>query len=281
MEPCSLGTESIGATQARGEMHRRRPLYGLAILLAVSLSAVEAVRAYPIHGLSLWEWWREERSGRIYSHASTRRKIVALTFDDGPDPRYTPAVLQILKSEGVHATFFVCGDMVRSHPELLRAIVRDGHVVGNHTDTHPHLELEKVPQIRREIEGCEQEIERVTGERSHLFRPPRGLWNHAAFSTVRKDGYRIILWSLAFDREAVHSSAALRRRVVRRAEPGDIILLHDGAHTCRDIRRATVRELRGVIRGLKHRGFVFATVPQLLRVAGDEPLRPIRTAAKR
>ncbi|MGC8669195.1 MAG: polysaccharide deacetylase family protein [Chthonomonadales bacterium] len=258
-----------------------KQIFGGAALFAVAMGVFGGLLAYPVHGLPMWEWWREERSGRIFSHAQTRRRVVALTFDDGPDPRYTPAVLRILKSEGVHATFFVCGDMVRAHPGLLRAIVRDGHVVGNHTDTHPHLELEKVPEIRREIEGCEHEIETVAGEHTYLFRPPRGLWSRGAFTVIRRSGYHIILWSLAFDREAIHNPAALRRRVVSRAEPGDIILLHDGAHTTRDIRRATVRELRGVIRGLKQRGFTFATVPQLLRIAGDERVRPLRCALRR
>lgn len=255
-------------------------IYGRAAVLALALAAVIGVCAYPVHGLRLWEWWREERSGRIFTHAQTRRKVVALTFDDGPDPRYTPAVLRILRDEGVHATFFVCGTSVRKHPELLRAIVRDGHVVGNHTDTHPHLELEGPRQIRSEIEGCEREIEAVSGERTHLFRPPRGLWNRAAFSLARRDGYDIILWNLAFDREAIHSAAALRRRVVRKAAPGDIILMHDGAFSPRDIRRATVRELRGVLRDLKRRGFTFATVPQLLHIAGDDVLKHARAGSK-
>src|SRR5512142_1951002 len=111
--------------------------FAITLFLAASLLALAGVYAFPWHGLTVYERWREMRSGRVFNNANMRRRVVALTFDDGPDPRYTPEVLDILKRESVRATFFVCGNMLEAHPELGRRIVAEGHVLGNHTETHP------------------------------------------------------------------------------------------------------------------------------------------------
>jgi peptidoglycan/xylan/chitin deacetylase (PgdA/CDA1 family) len=253
-------------------MSIRKSLF-LTISCFASLLAIGSVCAYPWHGLSYIERWREMRSGRIYYSAHTTRRVVALTFDDGPDPRYTGTVLKILRKHHVKATFFLCGKMLERNQELGRQIVADGHVVGNHTETHPHLESMAGNSARREVDDCEREIETVTGERTYLFRPPRGLWNAAAFDDARRHGYSVILWSLAFDRQAIKDSTILRRRIARLAKPGDIILMHDGSTDPKaDIRRPTLRELDGILSDLEKRGFSFATVPELLHIRGDQPL---------
>lgn len=242
----------------------RKPLL-ITTLSTLFLFALAGL-AYPWHGLSYLEKWREMRSGRIFYAAHTKERVVALTFDDGPDPRYTPRVLDILKAHHIHATFFLCGKMLTAHPELGRRIVAEGHAIGNHTETHPHLEVESNPLARREISDCTEHIEAITGQRTFLFRPPRGLWNADVFSDARQTGYNVILWSLAFDRQAVHDSRILGRRVVRLAKPGDIILMHDGSTDHTDIRRPTLRELNNIINGLEKRGYHFATVPALLHL---------------
>lgn len=253
-------------------MSVRKSLF-ITFFCVASLLFIGSVCAYPWHGLSCFERWREMRSGRIYYSAHIKSRLLALTFDDGPDPRYTGTVLDILRKHRVKATFFLCGKMLEQHPELGRRIVAEGHVVGNHTETHPHLEDECSLTARRELDDCEREIEAVTGERTYLFRPPRGLWNAAAFDDARRHGYSVILWSLAFDRQAIKDSALLRMRVVRLAKPGDIILMHDGCTDPRaDIRRPTLRELDGILTDLEKRGFTFATVPDILHIRGDRPL---------
>jgi peptidoglycan/xylan/chitin deacetylase (PgdA/CDA1 family) len=241
-------------------------IFSMSLLLALA-----GVFAYPWHGLSYLEKWRELRTGRIYHSARTSQKVVALTFDDGPDPRYTGTVLNILHRHHVKATFFLCGKMIRRYPQLARRIVAEGHVIGNHTETHPHLENLSATAARREMDSCENDIESVTGERTFLFRPPRGLWNRASFEDARKHGYSVILWSLAFDRQAVKDSHRLRDRVVRLAGPGDIILMHDGSASRADERAPTIRELDGILTGLECRGFRFATVPDLLHLPGLRP----------
>lgn len=252
-------------------MSVRKSLF-ITLFSAASLLVFGGVFAYPWHGLSCFERWREMRSGRIYYSAPATTRVVALTFDDGPDPRYTGTVLSILRKHHVKATFFLCGKMLAKHPELGRRIVAEGHVIGNHTETHPHLESVASSTARRELDECEREIEAVTGEQTYLFRPPRGLWNAAAFDDARRHGYSVILWSLAFDRQAIKDSSILRKRVVRLAKPGDIILMHDGCtDPAADIRRPTLRELDGILSDLEKRGFKFATVPELLHIRGDRP----------
>ncbi len=250
-------------------MKRKLLIASFSVLLLIAIVGVFAV---PWHGLTTAERWREMHSGRIYFRGSSHKRAVALTFDDGPDVRYTPDILKTLKNEHVHATFFVCGKMLAAHPELGIQIVHEGHVIGNHTDTHPHLERETNPDVARELNRCEDRIESITGERTYLFRPPRGLWNKTVFDDAKAHGYNIILWSLAFDRSSIHYSPDLRKRVVKLAKPGDIILLHDGSNSKKDERGATTKELSAVIHGLKKRGFAFLTVPEMLHIRGDQPV---------
>src|SRR5258708_10476387 len=152
----------------------------LIILLTLLLGAgLIGVYALPKNGLTPYERWKELRSGSIYRSGSRSTKTIALTFDDGPDPRYTPAVLDILKAQGVKATFFVCGNMLERHPELGERIIAEGHGIGNHSMTHAHLERLRNSAGRHEIFYCEHQIERLLGTRTHPFRPPRGLLNAA------------------------------------------------------------------------------------------------------
>jgi peptidoglycan/xylan/chitin deacetylase (PgdA/CDA1 family) len=228
------------------------------------LLALAAVFALPWKGISLLSEWREMRGGRIVYSFPNHGRIVALTFDDGPDPRYTPRVLDILKKHSIHATFFLCGNKVMAYPELARRIVAEGHAIGNHTETHPHLENEDLSDVRREIDNGEAHILAVTGQKPMYFRPPRGLLNRPIMATVVNRGYRVVEWSLAFDRSKEKNSRVLRDRVLRLVKPGDILLMHDGSTMTWDERAPTVRELEGIVSGLQARGYRFVTVPEML-----------------
>lgn len=233
-------------------------------LSVVLLLTLTAVLAYPWRGISLITEWEEIRGGRIVYSFPHSGKVIALTFDDGPDVRYTPRILDILKRNGIHATFFLCGRRVSQFPELARRIVAEGHALGNHTETHPHLEYEGLADVRCEIDGCEQQISSITGQKPLLFRPPRGLLSRSILSTVVSRGYKIVEWSLAFDRAKEKRSAVLTARVLRLARAGDILLMHDGSASKADERGQSVRELDNLIHGLRVRGFRFATVTDLL-----------------
>ena len=121
------------------------------------------------HSPSSALFWRDS----VVHGVPVKEKVVALTFDDGPDPRFTPAILAILADKQVKATFFFIGRQVQKYPALARAVVEAGHAIGNHTFSHPeNIEALNEVQIVRELDRCEALIESFTGERTYLFRPP-------------------------------------------------------------------------------------------------------------
>lgn len=177
---------------------------------------------------------------------------VALTFDDGPSPTYTPKILDILDRMDVEATFFVVGTMVEAHPDLLRRAIRMGMTIGNHTYGHPvgrSFADRPRGEIRTEMERA-QRLLRTYGIRPFLFRPPGGSWSSFVRSAALERGMRTVLWAVDSRDWAGTTADALVKRVLRDVRPGSIILLHDGGGD----RSATVEALPRIIRGLRARG---------------------------
>lgn len=184
-----------------------------------------------------------------------KRKCVALTFDDGPVSE-TSQLLDLLADKGVRATFFTIGSHVQSHPEIIRRMVADGHVVGNHSLKHPDLTRLAAPAIRKELATTTDLIRRAAGIRPTLMRPPFGSTNRTVGAVAHELGLAQVLWSVDpldwKDRDA----DVVARRVLSQARPGSIILSHD-------IHATTRRAYRRIIDGLRAKGFVLVTVPQL------------------
>jgi len=155
------------------------------------------------------------------------RKAIALTFDDGPHPEHTPRVLDVLARRGVLATFFVVGERAAAHPDLVRRMVAEGHAVGNHTQSHSAgFPLLGTELMRRDIELCDNEIERLTGTRPALFRPPFGVTNPPLARAL--DGRTVAGWDVrSLDTVARWPREKVCRRVIRRLSPGSVVLLHD------------------------------------------------------
>lgn len=193
---------------------------------------------------------------------STSERVVALTFDDGPDPRYTPRVLGLLTTEKIHATFFQIGEFVEKYPELARAVVTEGHVVGNHTYSHADLEFATSEAIQTEIVKCEDAIIRVTGQRPVLFRPPKGHYNDGLFHVLQNRNYHLILWKLCVEHKAAPTPIDMAYRVIANTRPGTIVLAHDG----RLNREKDIEALPLIIRGLKAKGYRFVTIPELVEL---------------
>jgi peptidoglycan/xylan/chitin deacetylase (PgdA/CDA1 family) len=152
----------------------------------------------------------------------------ALTFDDGPHPEGTPAVLEILAGAHTSATFFLVGEQVRRDPALAREIVAAGHRVGLHCDRHRNLLRLTPRQTRTDIERAQATIEDATGTAIGLYRPPYGAISLAALRIARGSGWRTLLWSQwgrDWERRATPQSIA--RRVTAGVGPGSILLLHD------------------------------------------------------
>ena len=190
---------------------------------------------------------------------------VALTFDDGPDPEFTPRVLEILAREKVTATFFVVGERARVNPGLLREIDRQGHLIGNHSFSHAwNINFGLHARLTREINRCNEAIEAAIGKRPQFYRAPHGFKNPALGDVLAKLAMTCVGWQVrGFD--AVRSDAnAIARRVVLKARAGGILLLHDGSglQGTHD-RNATLEALPMIIDGLRARGFVFKRLDEL------------------
>lgn len=223
-------------------------LVGLVIFFALRNAAGSRVLQYGIvHGVP------------------TREKVVALTFDDGPHPKYTPEILKILDRYHVKATFFMIGSRMNEYPGIVKEVVARGHAIGNHTYTHPHdIEADTEGQIKEELENCERVIERFTGKRTHIFRPPRGLLDGTVFSIASEEKYWTVLWTVSADHHEATTPELMAQRVLKYVKPGGIILLHDGMYSSR---WKDVEATHLIIEALRKKGYRFVTVPELLEIA--------------
>jgi len=166
------------------------------------------------------------QSGIFGPVRTTVEKGIALTYDDGPDPRSTPALLDLLKSHNVKATFFVIGEKVRAHPELVRRCHDEGHTVANHSHRHGMwTNLHFGPWMRREIGACQDAVEQATGVPPRHYRPPFGLMNPHVEAAAHSHGLEVVGWTI---RSLDTSRADAAERVLDLLEPGAIVLLHDG-----------------------------------------------------
>jgi peptidoglycan/xylan/chitin deacetylase (PgdA/CDA1 family) len=156
-------------------------------------------------------------------------KRVALTFDDGPDERSTPALLQLLRERSVRAAFFGVGKRVAAHPEVAAQIVSEGHLLENHSYNHSNAtNFFSVPHLRAELNQAQESIRNATGIAPKCFRPPMGLSNPRVFRAAREAGLSVIGWSARGLDTKLTEPEEIVSRICRRVEPGAIILLHDG-----------------------------------------------------
>lgn len=158
---------------------------------------------------------------------SGRGRHMMLTFDDGPDPRYTPHILDTLAKYDVRAMFFVCGEMAVDNKELLARMAEEGHVVGNHTYTHPLLTTLSRREIRSEMERTTDVIEDAYGERPQWFRAPYGAWNRAAFQLGADMGMEPMAWTVDTTDWETPGTGTIVGRVESGAAPGVVVLSHD------------------------------------------------------
>ena len=203
---------------------------------------------------------RELSSGlRLHKFMSgdPRKKVIALTIDDGPHPEFTPKILKILDENGVKATFFVVGRMAENYPELVRAEEDAGHEIGNHTYDHLNLTELNNEDIATEIESCGDVIKSITGERPHLFRPPGGDYDRDVAIVSEALGYTMVLWSDDTGDWDSPGESRIDRHMLRNVSNGGVILIHDGIPQTLDV-------LPRLIVDLKKRGYQFVTVDQLM-----------------
>ncbi|MFK4100377.1 polysaccharide deacetylase family protein [Streptomyces sp. NPDC019531] len=188
---------------------------------------------------------------------SGRGRTMVLTFDDGPDPRYTPHILDTLAEYDVHAMFFVCGEMAVHNEDLLARMADEGHVVGNHTWSHPLLTRLSRSRIRSEMERTCDVIEDAYGERPEWFRAPYGAWNRAAFQLGAELGMEPLAWTVDTLDWTTPGTRSIVGRVENGAAPGVVVLSHDAGGD----RSQSVRALRDYLPQLLDSGY-HITVPR-------------------
>jgi peptidoglycan/xylan/chitin deacetylase (PgdA/CDA1 family) len=217
------------------------------------------------YGLS-YGGWRGPIDWLMHTRAHHLRRgehHVALTFDDGPDPARTPALLDALAALDVKATFFLVGAGVDANPALARRIVAEGHEIGNHTYTHRYLPLANARSVARELAATDRAITATTGVVPTLVRPPYGgrtPWTVRAFARLAK---RLVLWDVnSFDWRGA-PAAEVVARVLERTRDGSIILLHEA----RDGGEITVEAVRQLVPALRARGYDLVTVSGALEPA--------------
>ncbi|WP_328393239.1 polysaccharide deacetylase family protein [Streptomyces sp. NBC_00390] len=184
-------------------------------------------------------------------------RALVLTFDDGPDPRYTPAILKTLRKHAVQAMFFVCGEMATNNRDLLREMADDGHVVGNHSWSHPRIPDLPPSRIRRELGRTSEVVERTLGEAPLWYRAPYGAWNRLSFEIGAELGMEPLGWTVDSHDWTEPGTAAIVRRVLDGAAPGVIVLSHDAGGE----RSQSVAALRRYLPELLHDGYRI-TVPR-------------------
>ncbi len=207
------------------------------------------------------------------------QRVVALTFDDGPNPPYTNAILEVLEREHVHATFFVVGRAVAAYPSVVRREVNDGDAIGNHTWSHAHMILMDAGQVRDSLSRTDAAIYRATGVHTRIMRPPFGARDWLVLDQVRRLGYTPVMWSVPLARDwEGPPPQVIAKRIMPYVRDGSIIVLHDGNRgivcgyarvspkTCD--RHSDIEATRLIVEALKREGYRFVTVPELLALKG-------------
>src|SRR5579864_3623667 len=233
-------------------------------MLAIGLAGVAASAAALSAGYQSMaptgQWY-----GRTFTSLPPGTKRLALTYDDGPNDPHTMRLLEILAKHNVRATFFLIGRYVQQRPDIVREIVKAGHVIGNHTFTHPLLTFKTDTEVRKELSDCRSAIQDAVDGHSNLFRPPFGGRRPAVLRIARQLGLQPVLWNVTGYDWNAPPAASIERKVARQIRGGDVILLHDGGHKQMGADRSqTVLASDRLISRYKSEGYEFVTIPQMM-----------------
>lgn len=200
----------------------------------------------------------EAKSG--FSHGTREEKRIALSFDDGPHPVFTLKILEILKKYEITATFFMIGRNVEYYPAVARAVHANGHEIGNHTYTHPHMRQTDVETLRREIRMTEETLKKNGIPKPKLFRPPEGFRSAEQIHALETEGYETVIWSLDTHDWQGRAVGEIVSVVLNGVQGGDVLLFHD--YTSRQ--NTTITALEQLIPALLKDGYEFVTISELM-----------------
>ncbi len=243
---------------------RTLALMGTGLFLLVLFSGTYNVALHPNMNK-----WKQEKI--VITMVKTSQKAVALTFDDGPDPEKTPAVLENLKKHTAHATFFVIGSRAEQYPQLLQRIAAEGHEVANHSYSHSYAEFSsnKPEVFKAEIDKANAIIEKHTSQKSVLFRPPGGYLSDNLVELIKNEQLLIAYWTWQQDSKdwkVGRSAASIADHIVKNIQPGQVILLHDGANNGFE----TAQAVDILLSKLSEQGYEFVTMSDLIKLENKE-----------
>lgn len=206
-----------------------------------------------------------EETGQVVWDIQTEEKIVALTFDDGPHPKYTTQVLDLLDKYNAKATFFVIGKNAKKNPDVVLRAYNAGHELANHTYTHT-LKA-SVPDLEEELEQTNELIYSITDFYPVLFRPVGGEYTDEMIKAATDSGYKVVLWSWHQDTQDWKNPGVKKivNKVLKGTEPGDVILFHDGGVR----REQTIAALKEILPALQKRGYKFVTISELMEYENE------------
>jgi peptidoglycan-N-acetylglucosamine deacetylase len=243
-------------------------MLGLALTAAAAAAAASAAGYQTMAPTGQWY-------GKTFTGLGRGSKQLALTYDDGPNDPHTLRLLEVLAKHDVRATFFLIGRYVRQRPDIVRELVKAGHVVGNHTFTHPLLIFQPSAVIKTQLVDCERALTDAVGEYSNLFRPPFGGRRPAVLRMARSLGLDPVMWSVTGYDWNAPSVEHIERTVTSYVRGGDVILLHDGGHLAFGTDRSrTVAATDRLIARYKSEGCEFGTIPEMMGRAVRERVAP-------
>jgi peptidoglycan-N-acetylglucosamine deacetylase len=199
-------------------------------------------------------------------------QYIAMTFDDGPSEKLTPKLLDILAVHHIKATFFVIGENVSEHPEILARAVREGHEIGNHSWSHPNFAKMSDEAVRSQLRKTDDAIQNAIGKSATLLRPPYGSITARQKRWINEEfGYKIVLWDVDPLDWRRPGPVAVCNRIVRNTRAGSIVLAHD-------IHPGTIEAMPSTFDQLEAKGFKFVTVSQLIAMETPIPPKPLPSA---
>ena len=239
--------------------HIYNPVIMLASLLAAAVAA--GLSAAGFQSMAPTGQW----FGRTFVGLGRGSKLLALTYDDGPNDVHTQRLMEVLARHDVRATFFLIGKYAQARPNIVRALATAGHVIGNHTYTHPNLIFAPSFTTRKELTDCEQILTEVVGEHSPLFRPPFGGRRPQSLRITRSLHLQPVMWNVTGWDWKAPPADYIERRVAKQVRGGDVILLHDGGHLQMGADRSqTVIATDRLIVRFKDAGYELVTVPEMM-----------------
>ena len=233
-------------------------------MLALALTGAVSAAAAAVAGYQSMapaaQWY-----GRTFIGLDRGSRQIALTYDDGPNDPHTLRLLEVLAKHGVQATFFLIGRHAEDLPGLVNEIAKAGHVIGNHTFSHPLLIFKSTSEIRGELIRCQAVLHDAIGKHSNLFRPPFGGRRPAVLRVARELGLEPVMWNVTGYDWTAPPGEKIERKVAKQIRGGDVILLHDGGHKQIGADRSqTVIATDRLIARYTDEGYEFVTVTQMM-----------------